>query len=630
MTAGPSVIQKLSTIHGKQLSLAVLVSVVPLLLIGIISSLISMNNISTDLKSDLKQIIQDKALAIQSWIAERRADVSLLATSDHLNDFLHQRQQSADEAQSKHSYHHFYDNFAKEYGSYSGALVFDREGRLLDSYPIQVDLDFQTIGMSGFREENSLVSDAFLLDGKAHLLVSSFIREESETVGYLMAVVNLEAVNSITDNIRVGSTGEAYLVNRKGFFVTHKDRFAVLSKNISSAPAINRLFSGDELDFVAENDDYRGVAVMGAYKLLPRLNWGLVVEQDRGESFKPVADMALTFLVLLVISSFLVASTAYYLTARNLRPLYTLRSTIEKIRGGDLTIRFPVTKDDEIGLTGAVFNEMLDKLQETQKSLEGKVEASDKELVRAYDQLQNRHAELQKAQERLLKTERLSVMGEVAAGLAHEINNPLSTISMLIQTLGDGEDCDYEEQKQAKAIIIEEIEKIASMIGRFQDLTHPAEMRNEPIVIDRVIDKTTALLRPKLIKSRIKLSVEVARELPRVMGDERLLSQLLLNVCLNSINAMPNGGNLSIEASCFVNFYKERYLRVRVSDTGYGIPRNVMDKIFNPFFTTRAEGTGLGLLLVLRTTERHGGRIDIQSTEGKGTVLTLDFPERRK
>lgn len=155
--------------------------------------------------------------------------------------------------------------------------------------------------------------------------------------------------------------------------------------------------SGKELDFVTEVHDYRGISVIGAYKYLPELKWGLVAEQDRNESFKAVGDMALTFLILLVISSLLVAGTAYYLTARNLKPLHTLKSTIERIRGGDLTVRFPVTKTDEIGLTGRVFNDMLDKLQETQKTLEGKVEASDQELVRAYDQLQIRHQEVKLA-----------------------------------------------------------------------------------------------------------------------------------------------------------------------------------------------------------------------------------------
>lgn len=629
MAQSRSVIRKLRTIHGKQLLLAVFVSVVPLLIIGIISSIITMANISSDLKSDLRQIIQDKAQAIQSWISERRADVSLLSTSDHLKDFLRQRQQANNVEQSKHSYHLFYDNFAREYGSYSGALVLNSDGVLLDSYPDKLEIDFEKVGMGEFKEKSPLMSEAFLLDGKPHFLVSSLIEEGDEIEGYLIAVVKLEAINNITDNIRLGNTGEAYLVDRHGYFITHKDRYVVLTKNIIESGAIKRLMRGEELDFVAEVKDYRGIQVMGAYKFLPDLHWGLVAEQDRGETFRPVGEMAITFLFLLLASSVIVAGSAYYLTARNLKPLHLLKSTIEKIRGGDLTVRFPVTKTDEIGLTGRVFNDMLDKLQETQKTLEGKIEASDKELVRAYDQLHNRHEELKKAQERLLKTERLSVMGEVAAGLAHEINNPLSTISMLIQTLGHGDDNDQEEQQQAKEIIIEEIEKIASMIGRFQDLTHPAEMRNEPVVIDRVIDKTAALLRQKLLNSRIKLSVEVARELPRVMGDERLLSQLLLNVCLNSINAMPHGGKLAIEASCFINFYKERYLRLRVSDTGCGIPRNIMDKIFNPFFTTRAEGTGLGLLLVLRTTERHGGRIDIKSAEGQGTVLTLDFPERR-
>lgn len=112
-------------------------------------------------------------------------------------------------------------------------LILDPEGNLVDSYPQEIDVHFAEIGMDHYREKDSLMSDAFLLNGKAHFLVSSFIKDEDLFEGYLIAVVKLEAINNITNNIRLGTTGEAYLVNEQGYFVTHQDQFAILTKILS-------------------------------------------------------------------------------------------------------------------------------------------------------------------------------------------------------------------------------------------------------------------------------------------------------------------------------------------------------------------------------------------------------------
>jgi len=219
-------------------------------------------------------------------------------------------------------------------------------------------------------------------------------------------------------------------------------------------------------------------------------------------------------------------------------------------------------------------------------------------------------------------------MGAVAAGLAHEINNPLTTIKMLINSLDDVNEFDQEEREQAIRIIAEEIDKVAGMVGRFMSLTHPREMRHEPIVIEKVIDRTLALVRPKLERAGIEVTVDVQREIPSVIGDDRQLGQLLINLLLNSINAMPKGGVISISATTVHDKDQgKRYLRIRLSDTGVGIPEGIIGKIFSPFFTTREDGTGLGLSIAARIVESHRGQINVRSAPGAGATFEIDLPE---
>lgn len=616
--------ERFRTIQGKQLTLAILVSVIPLLLVGHLVNSAYIDKIREEVRSQLRQITSDKAQSIKQWIAERNADIHLLASTNYVKSLLTE----GDSEARKEEFHRFYDKFARQYDVYRLIKVCDDGGQTVDSYPAEVDFD---PGAYGSNPDDSAMSDAFLWNGNAHSLISMPVEEGPEIMGRIVVLTDLNVLKDITDNIQFGATGEAYIVNSSGYFVTHRHQHRILSENISDVEPISRLFSGGEESFVGEFVDYRGIQVLGAYYHFKDLGWGLIAEQDVEEAFAPAYETNRSILLLVLISSMVAAVAAYFLTARNLQPLRALKWTIQRIRRGELDVRFPVRQHDEIGITGEVFNRMLEQLQAAQEQLQQRVEAADRELVIAHRELQMRHGELKRAQERLLRTEKLSTMGEVAAGVAHEINNPLTTIKMLINSLGSADREDPEERKRALAIISEEIEKIAGLIGRFMDLTHPKEMRFEPIVIEKVIDRTLAFLRPKLEKGEIKVEVSIPQELPVVVGDEGQLGQSIMNLILNSIHAMPEGGKITFTAMPYLlKDNGRRYLRIQVSDTGCGIPDRIIDQIFNPFFTTRADGTGLGLSIVSRIIENHGGRVSVHSTPGVGTTFFIDLPESKE
>lgn len=623
-------LEKLKTIQGKQLLLAMIVSLVPLLVVGILVTVISIEQIRDDVRNELRQIIRDKAQAIEMWLNERMADVTLLASSNYVKEIL----SDGDTEDNRREFHDFFVDFADQYGVYETAILLDNKGSTIETF--NYIPGFSTDFPSPPKEKGlgSRVSDVFMMDGKAHFFISAAVSDGYEDLGQLVVVTSMADLNEITDNIRVGRTGEVYMVNKEGYFITHKDRRRVLSDNIANVEPIAKLISGKQELFVGEFTDYRNIPVLGAYYYIDHFRWGLVAEQDVEEAFAPAVRLAQTMVLVILLSSLLVAVIAYLLTSSTLSPLSTLQQTIEKIADGDLDVRFPVRRRDEIGVTGEVFNKMLEQLQAVQQQLEKKVEASDRKLIKAYQELQIRHDELKQAQDRLLRTERLSVMGEIAAGLAHEINNPLTTIKMLIDSLDSLDEEEPEERIKALEVISEEIDKVAAMLGRFMDLTHPQEIRREPVVIEKVIDRTLALMRPKLDKGNIKVSVDVQRDIPKIIGDERQLGQLLLNLLLNSLNAMPDGGSISISATRKmgeeIGGLPGSFLRLEVRDKGAGIAPEEIDKIFNPFFTTRADGTGLGLPIAARIAESHGGQIGVRSEMGKGTTFFIDIPESKE
>lgn len=614
--------EKLRTIRGKQSALAVAVSVIPLILIGFLIDLLSMDQIRTKVKSELRQVISDKALSLLQWIEERKSDIHLLASTNYVISLV----TTENVETSGNELRAFYQVFAEQYG-YRAISVLNADGKEIFSH-LEQDEDTIIPAPPDSHAGRIAVSDAFICQGSACFYIVASVEVQSERKGTVAVISSLDKVKEITDNIRLGDTGEAYLVNSAGFFVTHKESRRVLKENVAKADPIAQVLSGEERSFVGEFIDYRGIPVLGAYHHFPELGWGLVVEQDVQEAFAPARQLNFTILVLVAISSIVVAAIAYKLTAVNLRPLGTLKNAMERILEGDRGVRFPVRRPDEIGIIGGVFNKMLEQLLAAQRMMEKRVEAANHDLMVAHKELQKRHKELRRAHARLLQAERLSTMGEVAAGLAHEINNPLTTINMLLSSLGSGAEEDPEEREYALRIITEEIEKIAAMIGRFMDLTHPQKMSKEPVVIEKVIDRSLALIRPKLDDAGIEVEINIHSDIPRVMGDERQLGQLLLNLVLNSIHAMPDGGTFSINASTHVDEEEAgRFLRLRVSDNGRGIPESIIGKIFNPFFTTRTEGTGLGLTIVARIVESHGGRVNVRSTPGVGTTFFIDLPE---
>jgi PAS domain S-box-containing protein len=228
---------------------------------------------------------------------------------------------------------------------------------------------------------------------------------------------------------------------------------------------------------------------------------------------------------------------------------------------------------------------------------------------------------LKKAEERLVMAERLSSLGELTAGVAHELRNPLAGIKINTQVLSRKKDLPEMEKKLLDSTQ-EGIEKIQKIVDDMLHFAKPKASHFKEEEINEVVDKSLAILQTKLKKGNISSVFEGAHGLPKLRIDIHQIQQVLINLMLNAIQAMEDGGTLSIRTL----LEDGDGVGIEVRDTGIGISRAHLKKIFDPFFTTKSEGTGLGLSISAKILENHGATIDAVSEEGKGSTFTIHFP----
>jgi signal transduction histidine kinase len=228
--------------------------------------------------------------------------------------------------------------------------------------------------------------------------------------------------------------------------------------------------------------------------------------------------------------------------------------------------------------------------------------------------------ELEKSRERLVQSEKLAALGTMAAGVAHEIKNPLAALKLFTEVIPlKFDDPEYRE-KFAK-LIPSELGRLRRIISDLDNFSKPeSEIKAAPFSVKDVLESTIQLLEPQLKKSSVKVKPDF-KETPMVMGNNSKMMQVFMNIMLNATHAMEGGGVLTVESGM-----ERGRVRISIADTGSGIPKEKIKDIFNPFFTTKETGTGLGLAITRRIIEEHKGVVDVESEMGKGTKFTISLP----
>jgi signal transduction histidine kinase len=235
-----------------------------------------------------------------------------------------------------------------------------------------------------------------------------------------------------------------------------------------------------------------------------------------------------------------------------------------------------------------------------------------------------RATERLKLEDQLNQAERLAALGEMIAGVSHEIRNPLgiirSTAEFLDSRMQDA------KQKRFSSIIVEESSRLNDILTEFLDFARPKELRPSRCRMEEILDKNLAVLEAECQRLGVQVERRYGTDDCWLEGDYDLLYRAFVNIFSNSLQAMPCGGTLSVETAILNGGDAEASMEIQVQDTGQGIPKDVRKKIFNPFFTTREKGTGLGLAIVQTIVDNHNGDIEVLSEEGRGTIIIIRLP----
>jgi signal transduction histidine kinase len=238
------------------------------------------------------------------------------------------------------------------------------------------------------------------------------------------------------------------------------------------------------------------------------------------------------------------------------------------------------------------------------------------------------HTALEKSREHLLQAEKMAVVGKLAAGMAHSIRNPFTSVKMRLFSLGRNLKL-TETQQEDFEVVAEEIRHIDTIVQNFLEFSRPPKLQIRKISPSAVVDTTLQLLAHRLKAYDVSVTVRRERPLPEIEGDPEQIKEVLVNLIINACEAMEGGGRITIRESEAPDGQNEGAVMVFVEDDGPGMSPSVKEKIFQPFYTTKEEGTGLGLSIAARIMEEHRGRLAVESVEGAGTTFLLVFPREK-
>ena len=335
-------------------------------------------------------------------------------------------------------------------------------------------------------------------------------------------------------------------------------------------------FSGIYRPILNENGDLQGVIFSGLL---------------RHTSLVGLVNQSNLFILIFILSSAASLAVGWLVSQRLTKPLRGLSNGVQAVIAGDYRQRLPVTGGDELAELSSTFNHMSERL-----------------------------GELQNLESQLRRRDRLHALGEVAMGLAHEIRNPLGIIKTATQLLHRRADLP-ETDKRHLQYVVSEVSRINDLITDFLDFAKPSAPLRTTQAARPLVDELAGFCAPELASHNIELRIDDQAPGATLYADARQLKQAGLNLIVNAIDAMPDGGQLTL------GIHRDAtHTLISVADTGQGIEPDMLERIFTPFVTTKASGTGLGLAKVFSIMENHDGRIECTSEKDAGATFTLYIP----
>jgi signal transduction histidine kinase len=392
---------------------------------------------------------------------------------------------------------------------------------------------------------------------------------------------NLTAMSNICFKCHHAEALERELLDVKDHIERYKER---LGRVIAMSATDSRLPQEEDAAFQLGEDLVNKVNNMVQFA-------NMRLQEKTRISLKKIAHMKLILYILVPLGPLLALGIGFFFIRGITRPINSVLDATRSLKAGNLDYRIEGLKD-EFGEVAASFNEMAHSLNEQMNQMQ--------------------------------RAEQMTVVGEMAASIAHELKNPLTGIKIALQMLLENKNLSESESEIAYASF-SQIKRMESLIKEVLDFARPKEPEYSKTDINSLVEKTVSFIEAVSCQSNGHSPVKVVKSLgagiPQIMADPMQIQQAVMNVVLNSYDAMPAGGTLGISTAL-----TDSSVMIAVSDTGDGISEKDMAKIFKPFFTTKVKGTGLGLSIIKGIVERHGGGIKLESAVGEGTTVTLVLP----
>ena len=600
-----------SNLQLKVMLLFVFVALAPLCVMGILAMVTAEELILNGVTNQIEHLAADKAALLERWISERKADLEVVAGSSILKSLAPEK--IAD----------YLELVRNRYQVYREMIVVSRDGSIVyDSSP-----------KASRPPEEAWFKDASA--GKPYLSDIAFDPEQRESFfriatplldtsgavnGVVCATVGTNTILSLILRVSLGETGECYLVNREGTFLAHKEPNRILTENIAQSESFKNILNAGKrrVTYI----DYRGVEVMGASARVGGTDWALVVEQDRKEAFQD-ADRLKQYLYLVAsLSACGALASAWLLSQYVVNPIRRLGAAATHLARGEFErVEVKTERTDEIGVLYGAFGEMAGQLQHRQVMLE-------RRMVLKEAELEETGARLKETQQAAARSQQLASLGRLAAGVAHEIRTPLTSLKLFLESVESDIEIspDYEEDFQ---VAMNQVKRMEATISRFLDFARPQDPLFSLLNVGELIEEALLVVGPRARQQETIVRKSISSLLPKIRGDRRQLGEALLNLMVNGLEAVAGQGELSVSAN-LAEMQTEDGLRscvrIDISDTGSGIVEENMTRLFEPFFTTKATGAGLGLAIVTSTIQRHAGEVMVQSTVGQGTTFSVLVP----
>ncbi len=425
----------------------------------------------------------------------------------------------------------------------------------------------------------------------------------------------------LDDYIEIRGVAYVYILNQDGEVIAHTFVPSFPEKIIQKNPLpANTSMSVKEI----EVEGFSWIIDIG----VPIL-WGTLGEvhvgMDKGIINQQVLSAQIFNSFISLIGMVISLGIASLLSLQIIKPIKHLTRSTTDIARGDFSSFTPIHTRDETGVLGKAFLNMAEQLRRSNEEVHRK----NLELERQYQDLVATTEELKQTQKQLIQSEKFASMGQLAASVAHEINNPLAGIlvfiRLMIKKLKKGQ-TDPEVIKMYLnnlQIMGAETQRCGNIVKNLLNFARATEPHYAQVDLTKVLEDTLSLTAHKAQMSEIEIHKDL-KELPGIVADPSQLKQVFLNIIINAIEAMQRDEKiLTINSYCSD---ENRRVFVEISDTGIGIGEENLPKLFDPFFTTKEKGTGLGLSVVYGLVNNHGGEVTIESEKGKGTTVTVSLP----